>query len=384
MLLVNSYGPTEITVVCTRMGVVQPAGRGQEVPIGRPTLNTRVYLLGPDLQPLPQGAAAALFVSGHGVARGYHGRPELTAERFLPDPWSGIPGARMYATGDVAVHHPDGAIEFRGRGDDQVKIRGFRIEPGEIELVLAGHPAVRQAVAVVREDPRGESALVAYVVGGGEPRPAAAELARWLRDRLPAFMMPAAFVLLDRLPVNANGKLDRPALPAPDWSGAPLGRDHLAPRDALELRLAGLWQEVLRSGPVGVRDDFFELGGHSLLAVQLMARIQQGLGRSLPTATLLRHPTIERLAALLREGGQPAARTALVEMAPAGGRPLFCVHPVGGEVLCYVHLARHLAAGRSVFGLQVPARNGEAPWTTIEEMAAHYLRCVRQAQPDGP
>jgi amino acid adenylation domain-containing protein len=382
--LVNSYGPTEITVVCTRMSVVRPAGRGQEVPIGRPMANSRVYLLGPDLQPLPQGAAGMLFVSGRGVARGYHGRPELTAERFLPDPWSGLPGARMYKTGDLAVHRPDGAIEFRGRGDDQVKIRGFRIEPGEIELVLAEHPAVRQAVVAVREDARRESALVAYVVAAGEAKPAAADLEPWLRERLPAFMMPAAFVLLDRLPVNVNGKLDQQALPAPDWGGDPLGRDYLAPRDALELRLAGLWQELLPSSPVGVRDDFFELGGHSLLAVQLMARIQKSLGRSLPTATLLRHPTIERLAALLRDGGQAAARTALVEMAPAGARPFFCVHPVGGDVLCYVHLARHLATGRRIFGLQVPERNGEAPWTTIEEMATHYLHCVRAVQPAGP
>jgi amino acid adenylation domain-containing protein len=382
--LVNSYGPTEITIVCSRMRVTRPAGRGQEVPIGRPTVNSRIYLLGPDLQPLPQGAAGMLFVSGRGVARGYHGRPDLTAERFLPDPWSAVPGARMYSTGDLAVHRPNGEIEYRGRRDDQVKIRGFRIEPGEIELVLAQHPAVRQAVVAVREDARRESALAAYVVAAGDPRPAAGELRLWLRERLPAFMMPAAFVLLDRLPVNANGKLDRAALPAPDWGGEPRGGDYLAPRDALELRLAGLWQELLPGHPVGVRDDFFELGGHSLLAVQLMARIQKSLGRSLPTATLLRHPTIERLAALLRDGGEPSARTALVEMAAAGGRPFFCVHPVGGDVLCYVHLARHLATGRRIFGLQVPERNGEAPWTTIEEMAAHYLDCVREVQPVGP
>ena len=387
--LINTYGPTEATVACSRTRLERLAGR--EVSIGRPVANAGVYLLGPDLLPLPAGAVGMLFIGGAGVARGYLGRPELTAESFVPDPWSAAAGARMYRTGDLAAYQPDGTLEFRGRGDEQVKIRGFRVEPGEIEIVLSRHPAVLQAVVMVREDAHGESFLAAYVVAGGEPRPAAAELKRFLREQLPAHMVPAAFVFLDRLPLNANGKIDRPALPAPERRPDELARGYLAPRDALELQLAGMWEELLGSHPIGVRDDFFELGGHSLLAVQLMARIQASFGRSLATATLLRHPTVERLAAVLRDVARPARRAALVAMTPQAQpaevgppRPFFCVHPIGGEVLCYVHLARHLAAERPLFGIQVPDRDGGAPWTALEEMAAYYVRCLREVQPAGP
>jgi amino acid adenylation domain-containing protein len=418
--LINAYGPTEATIACTRIRLSSPGGPagaarrrqpvswrtpGREVPIGRPTANGRAYVLGPGLLPVPAGALGVLYIGGDGLARGYHGRPELTAESFVPDPHGGRPGARMYRTGDLAVQLPDGNLEFRGRADEQLKIRGFRVEPGEIEMALARHPAMRQAVVAVREDAGGQSFLAAYVVTG-ERRPEGAELTRFLREQLPAHMVPAAFVFLDRLPLNANGKVDRAALPAPEHGRDELDRDYLSPRDALELQLVGLWEELLASSPIGVRDDFFALGGHSLLAVQLMARIQTRFGRSLPIAALVRHPTVERLGALLRDGAEPAGRggragmvpvrrSALVEMTSSrgaahgesragGGRPFFCVHPIGGEVLCYVHLARHLAPGRAVFALQVPDPDGEAAWTTLEEMAAHYLRCAREVQPAGP
>ncbi|HLX07384.1 MAG TPA: amino acid adenylation domain-containing protein, partial [Thermoanaerobaculia bacterium] len=390
--LINSYGPTEVTVICASARLERGEGLagggeggGREVPIGRPVANDRIYLLDGDLMPVPAGTTGALFAAGAGVARGYQGRPDLTAASFLPDPWSGVAGARMYRTGDLAVHRTDGSLEFRGRGDDQVKIRGFRVEPGEVELALCRHPAVRQAVVAVREDARGDAFLAAYVVAGDGIQPAPAELRRFLRERLPAYMVPAAFVFLDRLPLNANDKIDRQALPAPAPGREELGGDYLAPRDALELRLAGIWEELLGSGrPVGVRDDFFELGGHSLLAVQLMARLQGAFDRSLPTAAVLRHPTVEGLAALLRGGAAPARRTALVEMTPAAPKALYCVHPIGGDVLCYAHLARHLAGERAVHALQVPDRDGEAPWATIEEMARHYVGCLREAQPTGP
>src|SRR6202023_1325730 len=200
----------------------------------------------------------------------------------------------------------------------------------------------------------------------------------------PAYGCAGAFPPPDRLPLNANDKVDGQALPAPVPGREAPGRDFVAPRDPLELRLASIWEELLGSRPIGVRDDFFELGGHSLLAVQLMARLQAAFGRSLPTAAVLRHPTVEGLAALLREGAAPARRGALVEMTPGGARALFCVHPIGGDVLCYAHLPRPLGGEMAVHALQVPDRDGEAPWTTLEEMARHYVGCVRETQPAGP
>ncbi|HZF08985.1 MAG TPA: amino acid adenylation domain-containing protein, partial [Thermoanaerobaculia bacterium] len=383
VVLINVYGPTEVTVACAHTRLDRPAGR--EVPVGRPLANTRIYLLGPDLQPLPAGVVGGLFVAGDGLARGYRNQPDLTATAFLPDPWSDRPGARMYRTGDLAVHLPDGMLEFRGRSDDQVKIRGFRIELGEIEAALARHAGVLQSVVVARPDPAGETALVAYLVATGGPlRPEIAELKRFLRGELPAYMVPADFVFLDRLPRTANDKVDRQALPAPERTREDLSRVYLAPRDDLELKLARIWEDLLGMPSVGVRDDFFELGGHSLLAVQLMARIDSRLGRSLPTATLVRNATVERLAAVLRGETGPLHRTALVEMEPGSGRPFFCVHPIGGDVLCYVHLSRQLAAGRAVYGLQVPDREDGARATTVEEMAAGYLQQVRGVQPAGP
>jgi thioesterase domain-containing protein len=273
-------------------------------------------------------------------------------------------------------------VEYLGRLDNQVKLRGFRIEPGEIEAVLAGHPEVRECAVLVREDTPGVRLLVAYLVGFGAP-PEAGAIRAWLAERLPEYMLPAAYVNLEALPLTANGKLDRRALPTPDQLRGP---EHLAPRDALELELVRIWEEALGTRPVGVRDDFFALGGHSLLAVQVTSRIESRLGRSLPLATLLRHPTVERLAAVLREDAGPIRPEPLVELAPeagktagkTAGRPLFLVHPAGGEVFCYVPLARHLG-DRAVYGLQVTAEAG-----SIEEMAERYLRHVREVQPEGP
>jgi amino acid adenylation domain-containing protein len=378
--LVNVYGPTEATIGCTHaaLRVAEP-----EVPIGRPYANARVYLLGADLQPVPAGSIGELAVGGGVLARGYLGMPVLTAERFVPDPFHQTPGARMYRTGDLAMHRPDGTLEFRGRVDAQVKVRGFRIELGEIEAALSRHPGVREAVVVARQH-EGETVLAGYVIPG-EPHPTAGDLHRFLREQLPAYMVPPALVLLDRLPLTVHGKVDLDALPIPERTTGS-ERDSLAPRDALELRLVRLWEELLGVQPISVRDDFFELGGHSLIAVQLVARLQRSLGASLSMATLVRHPTIESLATILRGGGETSQDT-LVELAPGTGRPFYCVHALGGEVFGYVHLARHFAAaGRSFYGLQA-TETGEAETLepeTLEEMAARYLHRLREAQPAGP
>ncbi len=377
--LINVYGPTEATVGCTLCVLRVP--EAGEVPIGRPFQNGRCYLLDAGLQPVPAGAVGELFVGGDLLARGYLGRASLTAERFLPDPFGLDRGARMYRTGDLAVHRPDGTLEYRARADAQVKVRGFRIELGDVEAALARHPGVRSAAVLAREDSPGEIALAGYVVPG-EPRPTGADLHRFLREHLPAYMVPASFTLLDRLPLTANGKVDRAALPAPERERQP-ERDYLAPRDTLELQLVRIWEDLLKVQPVGVRDDFFELGGHSLLAVQVVSRIKGNLGASLPMAALLRNPTVERLAAVLRDGAE-VSRPVLVELAPGRGAPFFCVHAIGGEVFSYVHLARHLShplAGQPVYGLQAPE---ETLQETLEEMAAFYVRCLREVQPSGP
>ncbi len=295
--MLNAYGPTEVTV-CASMGELT----GGTVSIGQPIANGRVYVLDGELEPVPVGMAGELWVGGVGVARGYAGRPELTAERFVPDPFSGAPGARLYRTGDRGRWRATGELEFLGRADGQVKIRGHRIEPGEVEAALLEHPGVRQAVVVAREDRAGETRLVAYLVGAVD----AEEVRRHLRERLPEVMVPAAVVALETLPLTVSGKLDRRALPAPE-EVAGEARERRAPRTAVEELLAGVWAEVL-GGEVGLDDDFFALGGHSLLAAQVVSRVRELLGVELELRRLFERRTLEAVAGEveeLRRGGAP-------------------------------------------------------------------------------
>ncbi|HYH79663.1 MAG TPA: amino acid adenylation domain-containing protein, partial [Longimicrobium sp.] len=289
--LVNNYGPTENTVVSTS-GVVEPGNAGAPS-IGRPIANTRIYVLDPSLRPAPLGVAGELYVGGDGLARGYLGRPGLTAERFVPDPFSAEPGARLYRTGDRARWRADGEIEFMGRLDFQVKVRGHRIEPGEIEAALLSHPAVREAVVVAREDRPGDTRLVGYVVAHGG-WPGADALRAHLSERLPGYMVPAAFVGMDALPLTSSGKVDRRALPAPEHAAAE--RPHAAPRTAAEEVLAEIWGEVLRVERVGVEDNFFELGGHSLVATRVVSRVRQAFGVELPLRAVFEAQTVRALA----------------------------------------------------------------------------------------
>ncbi|MEW5928458.1 MAG: amino acid adenylation domain-containing protein [Gemmatimonadota bacterium] len=311
----NLYGPTETTIWSTLERVEPGAGA---VPIGGPIANTRVYLLDGGGEPVPCGVAAELCIGGHGVARGYLGRPELTAVRFVPDAHSGEPGARLYRTGDRARRRADGKLEYLGRSDHQVKVRGFRIELGEVEAALRAQPGVSEAVAVVREDAPGDRRLVAYVVAAeGGSAPTAAELRAGLRRRLPEHMVPGAFVPLESIPLTASGKIDRRALPAPERG--PAGA-YVAPRTPAEEVLSGIWAEVLGSGRVGVEDGFFELGGHSLLATRVVSRARQAFGIEVPLRALFEAPTVaalaERIDSLRGEGGPPAPP---VERAPRTG-----------------------------------------------------------------
>ncbi|NUQ98763.1 MAG: amino acid adenylation domain-containing protein [Streptomyces sp.] len=400
--LVNFYGPTEATVYATAwQSGADPDDKGAP-PIGRPLARNLVHLLDHALHPVPDGAVGEVYVSGGGPARGYLGRPGLTAERFVADPFGG-PGERMYRTGDLAVRGFDGQLRFLGRADQQVKLRGFRIELGEIEAVLAAHPAVAEAAATVREDQRGEKLLVAYVVPAAGAAPAAD--ADGLRDHLaralPAHMVPSAFVALEALPHTASGKLDRKALPAPDAPPAA----KTAPRTEREESLRGIFAEVLGLAPaqVGVHDSFLDLGGHSLLAPRLTARIRAELGVELPLRVLFHTPTVAALARGLAEGDHPAeparpggsghsggSGTApvgpLLALRTRGGQePLFCLPPASGLSWGFAGLARHIDAGRPLYALQsrglIPGQDRAG---SLAEAVAEHTALIREVQPHGP
>jgi amino acid adenylation domain-containing protein len=292
--LFNAYAPTEATVYATTIQFAESEDRIP--PIGWPIPNMQVYVLDQHLRPVPIGITGEIHVGGVGLARGYLNQRGLTAERFVPDPFSRIPGARLYRTGDLARFLGDGEIEFVGRVDQQVKVRGFRIELGEVETVLGQHPGVREAVVVARADAPGGKRLIAYVVGREESPPTASEMRDYLKRTVPEYMVPSAFVVLDALPLTATGKVDRNALPEPEQARPELDHAYIAPRTAVEAVLCGVFSEVLQVEPVGVRDSFFELGGHSLLATQVASRVRVAFQVELPLRRLFETPTVERLA----------------------------------------------------------------------------------------
>ncbi|HEX2189199.1 MAG TPA: amino acid adenylation domain-containing protein [Longimicrobiaceae bacterium] len=313
----NLYGPTETTVWST-VQRVEP-GEGA-VPIGRPIANTRVYLLDRALEPVPAGVAGEVLIGGEGVARGYLGRPGLTAERFVPDPFAGESGARAYRTGDLARRRPDGALEYLGRTDQQVKVRGFRVEPGEVEAALALHPEVAEAAVVAREDGSGHARLVAYLAGSGVP----AGLRDWLRERLPEHMVPSAFLALEALPRTPNGKTDRRALAALEVALSGSGEAHVPPRTPEEEIVARAWSAVLGVERVGATDGFFALGGHSLLAMQVVSRLRQALGVEVPLRAVFDAPRLDAFAERVRRirSGDASAPPPLRRVPRDGPLPL--------------------------------------------------------------
>ncbi|HSU17580.1 non-ribosomal peptide synthase/polyketide synthase [Longimicrobium sp.] len=369
--VVNNYGPTETTVVATS-GEMCAEDR---LHIGRPISNTRVYVLDRRGEPVPAGVAGELYIGGAGVARGYLGRPGLTAERFVPDPFGGDASARMYKTGDLVRWLPDGNLEFIGRNDFQVKVRGFRIELGEIESRLAEHPDLRRAVVLAREDAR----LVAWYVADALIE--AEALRAFVAGRLPEYMVPAAFVRLDALPLTPNGKVDRRALPAPEGDAFDSGA-YEAPVGATEEALAAIWARVLGVERVGRHDSFFALGGHSLLAVQAAAKARQALGCEVALADLFAHPTLRAFAERLGGGaGETRGDRAIPIRAAGQQRPLFLVHEGTGSTDYAQVLHPHLPPDLPVYAL--PAAAAGEP-RTVEGMAARLLRMVRAVQPEGP
>lgn len=381
----NMYGPTETTIWSS----VARVEAGKPIVIGPPIANTTFQILAPFPEPAPAGVPGELYIGGDGVADGYLNRPDLTNERFVRDPFSSKPGARLYRTGDAVHRLPDGRIEFLHRIDEQVKIRGFRIELGEVESALRQHPGINQCVALAREDAHGDKFLVAWFVpADSQVVRENSELRHFLKQKLPDYMVPAAFVALDKLPLTANGKIDRKALPVPRLSPAQRSAvSHIAPpRTPVESQLLTIWEKVLGTGITSVWDNFFDLGGHSLLALQMFAQIENAFKIKLPLATLYEAPTIQDLARILNGEVASSRWSPLVAIQASGSRPpFFCFHGDGGNVLIYRKLAQYLGSDQPFYGLQSQGLDGSSPLLrTVEEMAERYVREIRGVQPRGP
>jgi len=383
--LLHVYGPTETTTFATWHLVKSVPEGATTIPIGRPIANAQVYLLDRYFQPVPVDAVGEIFIGGAGLARGYLNRPDLTAEKFISHPYSDVPGERLYRTGDFGRYLPDGSIEFLGRVDQQIKLRGFRIELGEIEAVLSRQPKLREAVVLLRERAQRDKQLIAYVVPSHDANPTNGELRTFLQQKLPGYMVPSEFVFLESMPLSPNGKIDRGILPEPDGNKDLLSKA-TEPKDEVERRLITIWEEALARTGIGTHDDFFDLGGHSLLAARIFIRLEKDLGVKLPLATLFRTPTIEGLAAIIRNHAGSASWKSLVAIRSTGSRPpIFAVPGVGGNVLCYNDLARHLGPEQPFYGLQSRGLGGtEKPLTNVEDIAAEFLRELREVQPQGP
>ena len=383
--LFNEYGPTEATVWSSVYNC-QFIGERNSVPIGRPIANTQIFILDSHLQPVPVGIPGELYIGGAGLTQGYLNRPELTDEKFIQNPFANKPTSRLYRTGDLARYLPDGNIEFLGRTDHQVKIRGFRIELEEIEATLRKYPAIQDVVVITREDIPGDKRLVAYVVSQLEEEFQIGELRRFLKEKLPDYMIPAAFVPLDVLPLTPNGKVNRNALPIPDLTRLEPQETFVAPQDDLELQLAKIWEQFLGVRPISIRDNFFDLGGHSVLAVRLFAQIGKVFGKDMPLATLFQAPTIEQLANILRDEGWSPSWSSLVPIQPNGSKtPLFCAHAVGGNVLSLRALGQHLGPDQPFYALQSQGLDGkQVVPKRVQEMAAYYIEEIRTIQPEGP
>jgi amino acid adenylation domain-containing protein len=379
----NMYGPTETTI----WSATEKISSGTDpISIGRPIANTQLHVLNRFMQLSPIGVPGELYIGGDGLAKGYHNREELARRSFVQDPFSSRSGARLYRTGDIVRRGRDGSIQFLGRIDNQVKLRGFRIELGEIEYHLDQHPAVKNSVVTVREDAPTGKRLVAYYVPYSEIRPTARGFRKYLTERLPDYMIPAVYVCLPEFPLTPNAKIDRRALPKPDLGGEGARAEYVAPRDATERFLAGVWRDVLGVERVSIWDNFFVLGGDSLLAARLFAEIEKKTKRNIPLATLFQRPTVAELAEVVRAPDTDLSWSPLVTIQAEGNSPpLFLVHGAEGNVLLYRSLQHHLGDQQRVYGLQSEGLDGRKHFDpTIESMASSYIRAIRSIQPQGP
>jgi amino acid adenylation domain-containing protein len=382
--MLNAYGPTECSDDVTHYPIYEsPPATSWNIPIGRPIANTQLYILDRQLQPVPIGVAGQLYVGGAGVGRGYLSAPQLTQQALIANPFGQSADDLLYKTGDKARYRPDGNIEFLDRIDFQVKIRGFRIELGEIEAFLAQHPDIQGVTVIDRAEHPDDRYLAAYIVASQVLT--TTDLRDFLKQKLPEYMIPSAFVFLDAIPLTANGKIDRQALPVPDLAA---NDTFMPPSDAIEFQLMQIWEEVLQITPIGMKDNFFNIGGHSLLAVSLMARIQKQFDKQLSLATLFQGATIEHLAQIIRSTtpDDPFSSTLMpLQRGSSHQRPLFFVHPGGGTVLSYLELARNLDSAQTVYGLEsLNLDNEQRLHTKIEDMAAYYIQVMQTVQPQGP
>lgn len=385
-VLINGYGPTENTTFTCCFPINSEASISDGVPIGFPLNNTTVHVLDDQRAPVPVGRKGELYTGGDGVALGYWKRDDLTAEKFIDDPFSGKSGAKLYRTGDIVKWQPDGSIAFIGRADGQVKIRGFRIELGEIENALNDLPGVKDKVVVARQDGPGEKQLACYVVPSdahqGTHDDLLAAVREHLRTKLPTYMVPTGFVVMTELPLTANGKIDRRALPAPAARTSALKAEHVAPRNTIERALATIWGRVLNASDIGIHDDFFDLGGHSLIGIQLLGHVEQQFNRTLPLKSLFEAPTIAQFAELLQGEGSVHDWKNLSLIRPDGtAPPLFCVH--GDEASHF--LPKYLGDGRPFYAFFHQGEDGKViRHTSVEAIARFFITELKQARPRGP
>lgn len=378
--LINLYGSSEVSANATYYDTSLLSSQAHCVPIGCPIDNTQVYVLNRDLQPTPIGVIGELYVGGDGLAKGYLHRPDLTQERFIDNPF--ILGSKLYKTGDLVRYLQDGHLEYLGRCDEQVKIRGFRVELGEIATVIAQHPDVQESV-VIASDAQENQRLIVYVVT--HKRDITTQLLSYLQQKLPNYMLPSAFIVVDALPLTPNGKIDKRALLNNQTIQSNTNKTFVAPRNYTELALVKLWENLLNTSSVGVTDNFFDLGGHSFLAVRLMAQIYDKFGHNLPLSTLFENPTIEKLAAIVSQPFRESSSSPLVAINSSGNKiPFFCIHGAGGNISPYFNLSRRLGEDYPVYALEDTLEQYKPEIISVEETAARYLQEIRKVQPNGP
>jgi thioesterase domain-containing protein/acyl carrier protein len=346
--------------------------------------NVQLYILDKFQSPVPLGVAGELFIGGSGVGRGYVNHPDLTDEKFLPNPFSSEVGKRVYRTGDLVRYCADGMLQFVGRIDQQVKIRGYRIELSEIQTTILLHEGVQECVVLASEVSPGDKRLVAYLVLKKNHTFSISELRDFVKNTLPDYMVPTAFLTVESFPLTPNGKIDYKALPAP-FTTNKRGEDFIAPRNELEAQLAKIWEELLEVNPIGINEDFFALGGHSLLSMRMLARIGSSMGKKLPVTIILQHPTIEQLAKAISTVTENDYSLLVPIQTKGTTRPLFLIHSANGNLVAYGELVRELGPEQVLYGIKARGVDGDQiPHSSIEEMATYYLELIKTVQPNGP